>query len=114
MSTVTFTAPDLDVITVDTPQWGYTSTLKLPLWYSERADGSIGIYDAGTSYDRRVCDCVFQLNATDTAILVAFCRNSARGRGNSVKMTLSSGSGFFPFGPDFGDPGDLSVQWIQA
>jgi len=115
MAQITFTAADLTTtLTIDTPLWGYVSTVKLPLWYSTRANGSIGVFDAGVAYDRHVCKCTFQMNATDTGNTLTFFRDSVLGRGNPVYMSLPSGSGFFPFTPEKGDAGEFIVQVIDV
>lgn len=106
---VTFTK-GIYSITVDNPILGYTAAVKLPLWFSERANGMVGVHDAGVQYNNRICDCVFQLNATDTLALVEFFNNPGKGRGNEVSMVLPSGNGWYPFAPDFGDIGTFTVK----
>jgi len=108
---------DTDNVTLelDTPLWGYTTTLKLPLEYAQRANGTVGIFDAGAVYDNRVCECTFQVNKTDAESIVEFFRDSLKGRGNNIDLALPaptgfSGCGWFPFGPDKGDYGHYTVH----
>ena len=100
-------------ITVKKPLRGYTSIVKMPLYYSRRADGSIGIFDAGTAYDRRVAECTFEHDQEDHNKLIGFFTDTTLGRGNNVTLTLGSGSGWFPFGPDLGDVGDFTIKLID-
>lgn len=114
MSIVFSTSDEENTLTLENPLWGYVSTLKLPLWYSTRADGSIGVFDAGVAYDRCICKCIFQMNAEDAEDALLFFRDPALGRGNPLYLDLPTGGGFFPFGPDRGDYGRFIVQVINV
>jgi len=100
-------------ITVDNPLLGYSSFVKLPLWYAEKENGMVGVHDAGIQYTSRICECTFQLDYTNTLALVEFFNNPGKGRGNLITMTIPSGNGFFPFSPDFGDVGYFGVRVIN-
>lgn len=116
---IIFTAPDgVTTLELDPPLWGYKTTIKMPLYQSERADGSVGVFDAGVNYDRRVCECTFQVNFTDAGSIIAFFRDKVLGRGNQVTLTLPAftpfdGCRWFPFGPDKGDYGVYTVQIVD-
>jgi hypothetical protein len=79
--------------------------------------GEFKIYDPGSAYDIRQCACTFELDAEEQAKLVQLLNSSSYGRGSAaVTLTLPTGSGFHPFGPDKGDTGDFTVamQLISA
>lgn len=104
---------------VDTPLWGYTTSVLLPLTYSQKGNGQVGVFDAGTEYDARVCKCIFQLDKTTAEEFIRFFRDPLAGRGNNIVMELpinASGEriGWFPFGPDYGDYGRFIVHVLNV
>lgn len=100
--------------TVPNPQYGYKSVVKMPITHSERGDGTVGIYDAGTGYDRRMCsELTFYLTIAQQNSLNALFNDSSKGRGTDVELQLGTGSGFFPFLPDYGDDGNFDVRVIN-
>ena len=113
MSTIRLTALDATTIDLKTPLWKYETKIKMPLSYSQRADGTTGIFDAGTAYDLRTCKCTFLNDVTDHGALVDFLRNSLQGRGRDVGLSFPSGNGFFPFGPDLGDAGTFTIRVLD-
>jgi hypothetical protein len=91
------------------PLFGYKTIVDMPFDYSEQDDGTIDSFDNGASYDKRVCRFTLELNAADAEILREFLYETSRGY--DITMTLSSGSGFHPFGPDKGDAGSFTVSF---
>jgi hypothetical protein len=72
------------------------------------SSGLYKTFDAGATYDIRSCECVFRLDATQANSLLGFIDTTARGR--NVTLTLPSGSGMRPFGPDKNDTGAWTVS----
>jgi hypothetical protein len=91
------------------PLFGYKTIIDMPFDFSEQDDGTIDSFDNGTAYDKRVCRFTLELNAADAEILREFLYETSRG--HDITMTLSSGSGFHPFGPDKGDAGSFTVSF---
>lgn len=94
----------------DNPVYPYTTTISFPFDIVELENGKFAAFDNGSgaeTYDKRICRCTFELDATDTASLVNIITTAAQGRGED--LTLTPGDGFFPFGHDKGDDGPFSV-----
>lgn len=99
-------------VTLPAPSFGYRTEVIMPLVYSRRADGSYGIKDLGSSYDRRICKGLrFVLSDAEMASLVTLLGGTANGRGEDLELQLgASATGFFPFGPDKGDMNTFTVR----
>jgi hypothetical protein len=69
------------------------------------------LWDDGATYDRRVLNCTFLLNETDTQNLITIFRQSDRGA--NVNLIVTSGRGFYPFGPDKGDAGTFRCRMTK-
>lgn len=105
-------------VEISQPDFGYQTTINLPFEIAELNNGALSIYDPDSSgtevYDIRQCTAKFFLTATELNNLNAFFTDAAKGRGRDVTMTLNTGSGFFPFGPDKGDAGAFTVSVIMG
>jgi len=103
-----------NTVTLPNPEYGYKSIVSIPVEHSGRGDGTVGIYDAGTGYDRRVCESLtFYLTATQQNNFNTIFSDSSKGRGADVELQVGISSGFFPFGPDYGDDGNFDVRIIE-
>jgi hypothetical protein len=86
----------------------------LPYEITELDSGSFAApFDPGEAFDTRECSFEMELNATQQLALDGFLRSTTRGLTTST-ITLSPGSGFFPFGPDKGDGGVFTVAFWPA
>jgi len=92
------------------PKHGYMTTLNIALDIQTVDNGRISIYDDGIANDIRYSDIDVIYTIAEAAAFNAFFSTTARGRGNNCTLTLLSGSGFFPFGPDKGDAGSFTVS----
>ena len=97
------------IVAIKPPQWGYKVDVQLPLTINPVAGHTYGIRDDGATYDGRLCRCSFLLNATDSNSLQDFFMDPAKGRGESVSLSLGTNSGFYPGGPDKGDAGNFTI-----
>ena len=110
---ITFTEGG-DSATVDNPEYGYQCEIAMAMTYSKRDNKRYGIFDHGFNYDVRMCRGVtFNCTAADMDSLSDLFRDSDKGRGSNVTLSLGTTSGFFPFGPDFGDSGDFVVRVVN-
>lgn len=96
-------------INVDLPVFPYRTKIELPFDIQKLDSGKYGVYDHGATYDVRSCECEVELTSTDYNNLLAIILNAAQGRGANLTMSMYTGSGFFPFGPDKGDTGPFTV-----
>lgn len=112
MITFTYGAESVEV---PNPQYGYDTEIVMPITYNLLADGTYGHFDAGATYDARICrNLRFLFNVTYMALFAEFFKNALKGRGNQITMSLGeTPSGFFPFGPDKGDTGDFVIDVIS-
>ena len=96
-------------IDVNIPVFGYRVSLVYPFDFAEMDDKSLPSFDHGSAYDKRYCECSLWLDETEAAAFDTFLNSdlSANGRAKNVTLSMSSNSGFFPFGPDKGTPGRL-------
>jgi len=111
---VTITDAASGAYTFYPPNYGYTVALNMALLMSQRADGSIGAYDQGTTYDYRTVSFDWQLDATDMRSLHNIFRTAAQSRGKSISFTLPTGSGVYPAGPDRGDAGTFQLRLVNT
>jgi hypothetical protein len=105
---IIFTAADQSRITISLPLFGYKSIIDLPFDIEKLDKGLYKVFDAGSTYDVRSCECTFELDSTDTDNLLTFIDTTSRGL-STATMELQNDSGFFPFGPDKGDTGTWTV-----
>jgi hypothetical protein len=107
---ITFTSND-STAQILTPQWGYQAVISMSMSAFRGGAGEISWWDNGSTYDTRRCKASFKLNATDAGAIDTFLTDPARGRGADITLSLgSTGSGFFPFGPDKGDRGNFVIR----
>lgn len=99
--------------TLPAPEWGYTVSTVSALRLVPKLPRGYTVWDDGAAYDYRVCKCSWMLNASDTAVLATIARESIYGRGNTISMSLPVNSGFYPFGPDWGDAGTFTVRILE-
>ena len=104
-------------VTIDPPEIGYDCEIIMPLTFFLRGDTTYGIYDygqGGMSFDKRVSQFSFIVNATDAGTLNGFFRNPAQGRGEIVTLALgTSATGFCPWGADLGDKGSWTFAGLD-
>ena len=99
-----------NTITIGQPWFGYTSTINMPFTIEKLSNGTYATYDPSSTCDVRQCQCTLYLDSTDHAAFTDFMGDATKGRGrDDIVMTLPTGSGFFPFGPDKGDVGAFTV-----
>jgi hypothetical protein len=90
-------------ITTVNPQWGYSIKVQTPMTVTQRADGGYAIYDptADTSFaydfDVHSCTVTLLIPVASAAIFIDMARDVAKGRGQ--ELTLTPGTGWYPFGP---------------
>jgi len=106
---ISFTYGAIEV-SIPAPNVGYSTLIEMPIDFLKLGDGTFSTRDEGTQYDKRSCNCQAFLTTTEQANLNALINDT--GRGNNFTMTLPTGSGFFPFGPDKGDTGTFTVALI--
>ena len=111
---ITFAFGD-ESISVPNPQYGYDTEIIMPITYSRLANRTYGHFDAGATYDVRICRGLrFLFNVTYMALFAEFFKNALKGRGNQITLSLGeTPSGFFPFGPDKGDTGDFVIDVVS-
>lgn len=113
-TTITFQTPALDELTVNTPQHGYESRIVMAMKKFKATNGEIRFWDNTSTYDARLCKCQFVLNYTMANNFKTFFNDPTKGRGSNVLMTLGlTKTGFFPFGPDYGDIGSFNVRMLD-
>ena len=109
-------------VTVNTPVWPYTCEIVMPISSTKDAQGSPSFFDPPASpanaavgtWDYRTLNTgTWRIPASQQIALSAFFKDASKGRGENVTMTLETGSGFFPFGPDLGDVGAFIVRLLS-
>lgn len=99
---------------VNNPTIGYTSTIKPALVHQALMPRGYSIWDNSYLRDQRICKAIFLMSNTLTTILVNLFTDSDKGRGLDIELDLgATPTGFFPFGPDFGDKGIFNVRMIN-
>jgi len=91
-------------VTLNGPEWGYTSEIHLAMLLGTGGPLSNGEYhwrDNGIDYDNRFCEMNLVLNSTQQEDLQDFISTQAQGRGATFQLHVPNG--IFPFGPDLGD-----------
>lgn len=107
--TMTLSITDGVTITIGVPWYGYTSVVNLPTTVVKMSNGTYKTYDPTNTYDVRQCRCTLYLDATDHTNFSAFMLLGGYRANDDIILTLPTGSGFFPFGPDKGDSGIFRV-----
>lgn len=95
------------------PEFGYETTIYVALHHSPIRPKGYVVWDDGAATDYRTCKCTFLLSAADTRTLREVLKDSDKGRGIDCTLTLTSGSGFFPGGPDKGDAGNFTIRVFE-
>lgn len=103
---ISFTSGSTEVV-INAPEFGYTTELKFPWDFIRLDNGTIEARDEGTKYDKRSCSCECYLTPAQQGALNTLINSTARGQ--SLILSLPTGCGFFPFGPDKGDDGPFTV-----
>jgi len=114
---ITLVVPSGNTINVDIPVFGYETVINMPFDIQRLDDGTFDIYDNGAIYDKRECSLQMELSETEIVTFNTFFNSdlAANARGKMINVSMSSGSGFFPFGPDKGDVGTfLCPHEIEA
>ena len=91
-------------VTLDGPEWGYTSEIHMSMFLGTGGPLSNGEYrwrDNGISYDNRFCELQFVLAESQQKDLQDFVRTQTQGRGATFQLNVPKG--IYPFGPDLGD-----------
>lgn len=84
---------------VNLPNYPYTAEIQFPFHFINKTDGSIGVRDDGSAYDKRVCkfDWDIKVSIADTWSLFLKDKN----RYNAFNIQVSPEVDFYPFGPDY-------------
>ena len=100
-------------ITVAQPFWPYTTDIILPLKIKRKDDGAYSVYDATSTYDKRIFRGNFKFTATEQTNLETLIADTTEQRGTTLRVTLTSGQGFFPFGTDMMDTGHFNFELLS-
>lgn len=103
---------DSNEINVTVPVFTYNTTIQYPWSIVELENGAYSFWDDGGAYDKRWCDVEFEIAGADVDTLMTYIKSTGRAD-NDLKLTMSSGSGFHPFGPDKGDEGTFEISLIM-
>jgi len=109
---ITFTA-QAQSATIKTPRYGYNSFISMKIDKTLCSDGSYTFFDNGTVYDRRKCSAQWLLTATELNNMNTMFKDPLKSRGEDVTLNLGTNSGFYPFGPDYGDSGEFVVRVLN-
>jgi hypothetical protein len=109
-------------VDVDVPVYPYSCEIVMPISSVKDSQGSPTFFDPPASHgddtlgtwDYRLLNTgTWRLPSDQQIALSAFFKDADKGRGENVTMTLQTGSGFFPFGPDLGDSGNFVVRLLE-
>ena len=107
-------------ITINAPTWPYSCEIVMPISSIKDSQGTPTFFDPPNStgtlgtWDYRILNTgTWRIPSDQQLALSAFFQDASKGRGENVIMTLQSGSGFFPFGPDLGDTGAFTVRLLS-
>lgn len=102
--------------TVTNPLWGYKVSVVMALKLSRRTGAAPVIWDDTNTYDFRMLEATWFLSLAQTTLLLNLAKDAGKGRDANVDLILTSGGGFYPFGPDKGDAGTFRarIMDIQA
>jgi hypothetical protein len=98
--------------TLDNPVFPYSTDIEMAMIATRHADNSISWWDNGKTHDRRTCKCNLLMNNTQIAAMNGFISDSSKGRAENISLALTTGNGFFPFGPDMGDGSVGGVDFV--
>lgn len=112
----------VELAEVSNPQYGYQVDARMPIITSRIKPFGYSFCDVDStgSYDFRVLTGINLLLSASQKSTFNLLFNSLSGNIRCEKFILRLGndpSGFFPFGPDYGDSGDFCVQlvsWAQG
>ena len=110
---IRFTTPGPVNFDVDMPLYGYKTIIKPALIHTPILPRGYAIWDNGSSYDQRICECSFLMNETNTSNLYDCFTDNDKGRGIDIIMSLNDGQGFYPFAPDHGDDGAFTARMLD-
>lgn len=99
-----------DSITIDTPEYGYSTDCHFAISIVETENG-YRIWDNGSSYDYRTCSIGRFCFSESDALSVETFFNSHRQ--DIITLNIGYDSGFFPFGPDYGDDGIFTIKLLN-
>jgi hypothetical protein len=89
----------------------------MPIYTANRHPTGYAFFDAdntGAKDYRILTTSRWQLPIAQKALLNEFLQDAAAGRCETITMSLGAiSTGFFPFGPDFGDKGDFTVRLLS-
>ena len=111
-STIIFNSNGVNY-SLKTPKYNYITNINLSLIHVRLMPRGWSIWDNGAENDNRSCEAEFLLNATDTETLRTIFSDVNKGRILPFNLNLGSNSGFFPFGPDWGDSGIFQCELID-
>ncbi len=100
--------------TISNPLWGYKVSVNMPLNISRVSGGPPLIWDNTNAFDFRTLEATWLLSAAMTTLLVNIAKDAGKGRDANVDIILTSGCGFYPFGPDKGDAGTFRARIISV
>jgi len=104
-------------ISIEAPQWGYSSLVKMAIKSRRQHDGTYRFADddATGGFDYRIARGVTWLISTaNKSLLSGFLRTAGQARAENISIELGSdATGFFPFGPDLGDKGTFVCRPIS-
>jgi hypothetical protein len=72
------------------------------------------IWDNTNAFDYRTLEATWLLSSAMTTLLVNIAKDTGKGRDANVDIILTSGCGFYPFGPDKGDAGTFRARIISV
>lgn len=99
----------LDYIEIDPPEFGYRTELRRALEVAE-TDVDTDLTDNGKEFDTRVCKVPRFLFDTHIAGAATRAQWIIDNQGDTLTLDLGlTHTGFFPFGPDYGDVGEFTV-----
>lgn len=109
-----FTNANANTFDVTLPVRPYTARVAMALDGTWLSNGQYSAYDHGVDYDVYSCDCVFELNATEHAVMASMYNTvgSSYGRAQDLSVEMANDSGFHPFGPNESNIGAFNVSVI--
>jgi hypothetical protein len=104
-------------ITINRPGYGYAVDCVLPIVTADKHPSGYSFFDrdaSKTDHYRVLNTATWQLPTDQKLALNAFFRAASLGRCETVTLRLgATATGFFPFGPDYGDVGDFTVRLLS-
>lgn len=100
---------ELDYIEIDQPEFGYRVEMRRAIDVVE-SDVDTELVDNGSEFDTRVCKIPRFLFDTSVSGYNTNAQWIIDNQGKDLTLDLGeSNTGFFPFGPDYGDVGEFTV-----